>query len=42
MAFLPPCWEFTGHSDVSGKTIKIDVDVLTGEIGFKEYGRGND
>ena len=42
MAFLPPCWEFTGHSDVSGKTIKIDVDVLTGEIGFKEYGMGND
>ena len=35
--FVPTCWEFTGHSDVSGKNIKIDVDVLTGEIGFLEY-----
>ena len=35
--FMPTCWEFTGHSDVSGKNIKIDVDVLTGEVGFLEY-----
>ncbi len=40
--FMPTCWEFTGHSDVSGKTIKIDVDVLTGEVGFIEFGRGNE
>ena len=35
--YLPPCWEFFGHSDVSGKDIRIYVDVLTGETAFKEY-----
>jgi len=37
--FLTPCWEFSGHSDVSGYDISIFVDALTGELGFKEYRR---
>ena len=37
LAFVPTCWEFRGHSEISDKKIKIDVDVLTGEVGFVEY-----